>query len=169
MSPLNGNSLGSSWCQVQLFWNKTKQWYSFCFLSWNKAKLGWQRMHCIYQMHGTHIVLWRGTTPPEYTGLKLEMRNSTLSNRPLETRASEIISHSTPWLLDPCIRDIAPYGSLIFNTHIPFVGKPPGDRDVYQWQEHLPSMGEALVLLLELPKTNEKQNKTKTPPISWAR
>lgn len=56
-------------------------------------------------------------------------------------------------------RDIAPYGSLIFNTYVPFVGKPPGDRDAYQWQEHLPSMGEAQGLLLELPKTNKKQNK----------
>ena len=55
--------------------------------------------------------------------------------------------------------DIAPYGSLIFSTCIPLVGKPPGDRDAYQWKEHLPSMGEALDLLLELLKTNKKQNK----------
>lgn len=110
-------------------------------------------------MHGTHIVLWRGTTPPEYIGLKSEMRNSTLSNGPLEIRASEIISHSTPWLLDPCMEDIAPYGSLIFNTHMPFVGKPPGEKDVCQWQEHL--LSGAPVLLLECPKLTKAKTKQK--------
>lgn len=62
------------------------------------------------------------------------------------------------------MEDIAPYGSLIFNTHMPFVGKLPGEKDVCQWQEHL--LSGAPVLLLELPQTNKSQNKTKIPPIS---